>query len=208
MEFRPWPAGGASPGTDPAALRLITTAVVVGLVITGLAVAPWRGLVSAAAARPAAAPSGRAQTAGLRLLSRAAQAWRSVPYQGVEVAWWGPGGGDTSMVNVWHQPGRQALTQAPQPSVEWPSRPGQRVPLAMPGGTDLSEAGVLGMSSRLVALLGANYVVNVAGRGRVAGRPPASSPCGAAVAAWPPGSGWTVPRTCRCARKCSTPGRT
>jgi sigma-E factor negative regulatory protein RseB len=171
MELRPWPAGGASPGTDPAALRLITTAVVVGLVITGLAAAPWRGLVPAAAVRPLAAPSGRAQTAGLRLLTRAAQAWRSVPYQGVEVAWWGPGGGDTSMVDVWHQPGRQALTQAPQPSVEWPSRPGQQVPLAVPGGADLSEAGVLGMNSRLVALLGTNYVVSVAGRGWVAGRP-------------------------------------
>jgi sigma-E factor negative regulatory protein RseB len=171
MEFQSRPAGGASPGTDPAALRLITTAVVVSLVISVAAAAPWRGLEPAGPARPATAPSGRAQAAGLKLLSQAAQAWRTVAYQGVEVAWWGPGGGDTAMVDVWHQPGGQALTQAPQSSMEWPSQPGRQLPLAVPGGTDLSEAGVLGMSSRLVTLLGANYVVSVAGRGWVADRP-------------------------------------
>lgn len=171
MAFRSRPASGAAPGTDPAALRLITTAVVVSLVVSVVATAPWRGLAPAGPARLVAAPSRRAQAAGLKLLSQAAQAWQTVAYQGVEVAWWGPGGGDTAMVDVWHQPGGQALTQVPQASVEWPSRPGQQVPLAIPGGTDLSEAGVLGMSSRLVTLLGANYVVTIAGRGWVADRP-------------------------------------
>src|SRR5215470_3091312 len=161
MEFRSWPAGGMSPGTDPAALRLITTAVVVGLVVSGVAMASGRGPArsDAAAPRPAVGPPARslppgpAQAAGLKLLGQAAQACRSVPYQGVEVAWWGPGRGDMSVVDVWHQPGGQALTQAPGISVEWPSRPGQPVPSSRPASPNLDEAGVLGMSSRLVSLL-------------------------------------------------------
>jgi sigma-E factor negative regulatory protein RseB len=188
MEFRPRPADGASPGTDAAALRLITTAVVAGLIISGLATASWRGLMinGVARYRPAAARPARPTTygqaqpiqagptrdraAGLRLLAQSAQACRSLAYQGVEVAWWGPGGGDTSTVDVWHQPGGQALTQVARASVQWPSRPHQAVPLALPGATDLNEASVLGMSTRLVALMGANYVVKVTGWGRVAGR--------------------------------------
>src|SRR5215510_4536047 len=118
MEYRSWPARGMSPGTDPAALRLITTAVVVGLVASGVVLAAGRGLMTsgAEAKRPAAGrlarPAAQAQAAGIKLLGRAAEACRSVPYRGTEMAWWGPGG-DTSVVEVWHHPGGQALTQAP-----------------------------------------------------------------------------------------------
>jgi sigma-E factor negative regulatory protein RseB len=188
MEFRSWPAGTMSPGTDPAALRVITTAVLVGLIASGVALASGLGLVAggAAAPRPLAGrppPNGPAQAAGLRLLREAAQACRSLPYQGVEVAWWGPGsraGGDTSVVQVWHRPGGQALTQDPgtqvlaQPPAASLSGRGQQHQLVTPLGTgdpNLEEAGVLGMSTRLVSLLAANYVVTVAGRGQVAGRP-------------------------------------
>ena len=223
MEFRSWPAGSLSPGTDPAALRVITTAVLVGLVASGVALASGLGLLTggAAAQRPLAGQAlaqGPAQAAGLKLLREAAQACRSLPYQGVEVAWWGPRsptGGDTSVVQVWHQPGGQALTQDPgaqvltQTPVASLGGRGQHHQAVSPlgsSGPNLDEAGVLGMSTRLVSLLAANYVVTVAGRGQVAG-PPASSPYGAPAAAWPPGSGWTVPRACRCARKCLTPVR-
>ena len=190
MDFRPWQAGGMSPGTDPAALWLLTTAVVVGLVMSGVALASGQGpLASGGAARgpadgpPATAagarPPGPDQAAGLKLLGQAAQACRSVSYRGVEMAWWGPGGGDTSVVEVWHQPGGQALTQAPgtqslttapRTSTVWPAPPRHQV---TPGSSalNLDEAGVLGVSSRLVQLLGANYVLAVAGRGQVAGRP-------------------------------------
>jgi sigma-E factor negative regulatory protein RseB len=177
-----------APGTDPAALRVITTAVLVGLVASGVALASGLGLLTggAAAPRPLAgrAPaSGPAQAAGLRLLREAAQACRSLPYQGVELAWWGRGsraGGDTSVVQVWHRPGGQALTQDPgaqvltQPPAASPNGPGQhRQPVAPlgTGGPNLDDAGALGMSSRLVSLLAANYEVGVAGRGQVAGRP-------------------------------------
>jgi sigma-E factor negative regulatory protein RseB len=175
MEFRSWSASGMSPGTDTAALRLITTAVVVGLVMSGVALASGWGLVANGpqAQRAVASPPSPAELAGLKLLSQAAQACRSISYQGVEMAWWGPGG-DTSVVDVWHQPGGQALTQSPVASgttVAWPDEPHQLVPPPDTSGLNLDEAGVLGMSARLVSLLAANYVVTVAGRGQVAGRP-------------------------------------
>ena len=220
MEFRSCPAGSLSPGTDPAALRVITTAVLVGLVASGVALASGLGLLTGGGGPPrplTGQAHGPAQAGGLRLLREAAQACRSLRYQGVEVAWWGPAsqtGGDTSVVQVWHQPDGQALTQAPGAQVltQTPAavrgRGQHYQPVSPLGSSDpnLDEAGVLGMSTRLVSLLAANYVVSVAGRGQVAG-PPASSPYGAPVAAWPPGSGWTVPRACRCARKCLTPVR-
>jgi sigma-E factor negative regulatory protein RseB len=90
------------------------------------------------------------------------------------MAWWGPGGGDTSVVDVWHRPDGQALTRAPEVAgapVAWPDQPHQPVPSPGSGGLNLDEGGVLGMSARLVSLLAANYVVAVAGRGQVAGRP-------------------------------------
>jgi sigma-E factor negative regulatory protein RseB len=188
MEFRSWPAGSLSPGTDPAALRVITTAVLVGLVASGVALASGLGLLTggAGAQRPLAGQAlanGPAQAAGLKLLREAAQACRSLPYQGVEVAWWGPGsqtGGDTSVVQVWHRPGGQALTQAPgtqvltqTPVASLRGRRQHHQPVSPLGssGPNPDEAGVLGMSTRLVSLLAANYVVTVAGRGQVAGRP-------------------------------------
>jgi len=99
------------------------------------------------------------------------------------VAWWGPGsqaGGDTSVVQVWHQPGGQALTQDPgvQLLTQTPAallgQRGQHHWAVSPfgsSGPNLDEAEVLGMSTQLVSLLAANYVVTVAGRGQVAGRP-------------------------------------
>ena len=188
MEFRSWPAGSLSPGTDPAALRVITTAVLVGLVASGVALASGLGLLTGGGGpqRPLAgraAANGPAQAAGLRLLREAAQACWSLPYQGVEVAWWGPGsqaGGDTSVVQVWHQPGGQALTQDPgaqvltqTPVASLRGRGQHHQPVSPFGssGPNLDEAAVLGMSTRLVSLLAANYVVAAAGRGQVAGRP-------------------------------------
>jgi sigma-E factor negative regulatory protein RseB len=185
MEFRSCPAGSLSPGTDPAALRVITTAVLVGLVASGVALASGLGLLTGGGGPPrplTGQAHGPAQAAGLRLLREAAQACRSLRYQGVEVAWWGPAsqtGGDTSVVQVWHQPDGQALTQAPGAQVltQTPAavrgRGQHHQPVSPLGSSDpnLDEAGVLGMSTRLVSLLAANYVVAVAGRGQVAGRP-------------------------------------
>jgi len=200
MEFRSRPAGGMSPGTDPPALRLITAAVVVGLVASGVALASgWSPLTSGAqASRPLTGrvpANGQAQAAGVRLLGQAAQACRSLPYRGIEMAWWGPAG-DTSVVEVWHRPGGQALTQAPgtqalthapRPLTGWAVRPHESAPLPGSGGPHLDEAGVLGMSPQLVSLLAANYLVTVTGRGQVAGRPArivAVRRPGGSLAAW------------------------
>jgi len=182
MELRSAPAGSMSPGTDPAALRVITTAVLVGLVASGVALATGLGLLAGGTGppRPVAGP---AQAAGLKLLRQAAEACRSLPYQGVEVAWWGRGsqaGGDTSVLQVWHQPGGQALTRDPgaqvtagAPVASLRGRGQRHQPVSPLGSGDpsLDQAGVLGMSTRLVSLLAANYVVSAAGRGQVAGRP-------------------------------------
>ena len=46
MELRSAPAGSMSPSTDPAALRVITTAVLVGLVASGVALATGLGLLA------------------------------------------------------------------------------------------------------------------------------------------------------------------
>jgi len=202
MEFRSCPAGSLSPGTDPAALRVITTAVLVGLVASGVALASGLGLLTGGSVPPrplAGQANGPAQAAGLRLLREAAQACRSLAYQGTEVAWWGPAsrtGGDTSVVQVWHQPGGQALTRDPgaqvltqTPAAEPRGRDQHQQPVSPFGssGPNLDGAGVLGMSTRLVSLLAANYVVAVAGRGQVAGRPARIVTVrrpGAGVAAW------------------------
>ena len=93
--------------------------MLVGLVASGVALAS--GLACCPVGPPCRGrwPGGPWPTArpeaGLRLLREAAQACRSLSYQGVEVAWWGPGsqaGGDFGG-QVWHQPGGQALTQDP-----------------------------------------------------------------------------------------------
>jgi sigma-E factor negative regulatory protein RseB len=84
------------------------------------------------------------------------------------------------VLQVWHQPGGQALTQAPGaqmltqiPVASLRGRGQLHQPVSPLGssGPNPDEAGVLGMSTRLVSLLAANYVVTVAGRGQVAGRP-------------------------------------
>ncbi len=52
MEFRSWSASGMSPGTDTPALWFITTAVVVGLVMSGVVLASGWGLAAGEAAAP------------------------------------------------------------------------------------------------------------------------------------------------------------
>jgi sigma-E factor negative regulatory protein RseB len=163
------------------ALRLISVAVLAGLLMTGAALAARDGLAPGRAARPsraAAVPLPAAvgslrlgQAAGLRLLSQAAQACHSVSYQGVEVAWWGAGGGTSAAVDVWHQGGGEALTRSAVAAVELPGQTRQSALFASGAAPNMDGAGVLDMSSRLVSLLAANYALAVTGRGQVADRP-------------------------------------
>jgi sigma-E factor negative regulatory protein RseB len=187
------------PGTDPAALRLITAAVVAGLVITGVVIArygPVPGGMAGLNRGGERAPAGRASLPGsllsiapparlafapaapsaagpaLTLLGQAAVASRTVAYEGVEVvtAWARPGP-VTSVLRVWHSPYGVALTQAVAPVPGW-SGEGPRIllPPASFGGQTVAGAAMLAMSQRLVSLLSTNYRVMVVGSGEVAGR--------------------------------------
>jgi sigma-E factor negative regulatory protein RseB len=187
------------PGTDPAALRLITAAVVAGLVITGAvisgfgsvpggppgfssggeqALASHRGMSGAPLgmvhplrfAFSHAAPS--AARPALTLLSHAAVASRTVAYEGVEVVTgWARPGPVTSVVHVWHSPGCVTLTQAIAPVPGWSgAQPHLLLPASSFGGQTMVGAAMLGMSPRLVSLLSANYRVMAVGWGDVAGR--------------------------------------
>jgi sigma-E factor negative regulatory protein RseB len=181
VETRSRPAlGTACPGTEPAALRVITVAVLAGLVVSGIVVIsrPGAGGLSHAgpqAMAPPSAPPGRTapQAPSVRLLSQAARACRTMTYEGVEVLgeWGGPGQA-TSVVNVWHAPGGVTLAQAVAAAPHWSGEvPHIILPASYLGGQALVGSVLLGMSSRLVALLSANYRVAAAGWGQVAGRP-------------------------------------
>jgi len=202
--------GAPCPGSDPAALRLITVAVLAGLVITGVVVishaqapsgtvspghagaqirsgprvmpgigmsAPPAPRISfapvAVPTRGPAAPTRGPAVAALRLLSQAAVASRTVPYEGVEVlGGWAQAGQTTSVVRVWHTPGAMTLTQAVAPVPGWSGEvPHIVLPVASYGGQTMVGAALLGMSQRLVSLVAKNYRVMAAGLGQVAGRP-------------------------------------
>ena len=101
---------------------------------------------------------------GLRLLHQAAVACQGTSYRGEQVMlWWGPGQASTSVVEVWHQPGRMTLVRASGTVPGATARPGMA--------DDQDPDGTLGVSERLLVLLQSNYQVAYAGRGSVADRP-------------------------------------
>lgn len=165
-------SSGPPPGTDPRALRIITAAALAGLVITGFAVVPHGAGLLPTGPGMLRHPGGSAQHAGLRLLSRAAQACRLVPYRAVEdLAWRNPAGPGASAVEIWHTRGGQTLMKTVGGDTD-SYREVHRV--FMPWGTGstpmLEGTQLPGMSERMIALLGANYQLAVAGTGWVAGR--------------------------------------
>lgn len=180
MDTRSQPSAGTTcPGSDPATLRVITVAVLAGLVVSGIvvisqhSVGGFGGAGTQAMAAPPSAPTGlpRAtapRTPTLRLLSQAAQACQTMTYQGVEVLGAGP---DTSVVDVWHAPGGVTLAQAAPAAPHWSGEaPHIVLPASYLGGQALMGSVMLGMSPRLVALLSVNYRVAAVGWGQVAGR--------------------------------------
>jgi hypothetical protein len=87
MDTRSRPAVGTSgPGTDPASLRLITVAVLAGLVVSGIVVISRHPGPSPAPVQASGLPTAR-------LLGQAARACHTTTYAGVEVlsAQSGPG---------------------------------------------------------------------------------------------------------------------
>lgn len=185
MDTRSRPIVGTSgPGTDPAALRLITLAVLAGLVVSGIVVVSRHGTAGgfgrtgaqamASRSAPSRLPRPRApRAATLRLLDQAAKACRTTAYQGVEVLGeWGGARPATSVLNVWHPPGGVTLATALAAAPHWPGEaPHLVLPTSHLGGQALVGSVMLGMSPRLVRLLGAHYRVTAVGWGQVAGRP-------------------------------------
>jgi sigma-E factor negative regulatory protein RseB len=176
--------GAASLDQDPLHLRIASAAVVLGLVATGFVMVvrdtaarggPAGGTDTSAGrpgdrSGPLSAPmaaagtaqprNGQARSIGMRLLSEAAFACQSVAYQGVQViALMSPAGRSVSVVDVWHKRGRRALIQVAAPGND-------------NGADDRRDAApILGMTQQMVALLGANYQVTIAGGGLADGRP-------------------------------------
>ena len=182
MDTRSRPAVGTTcPGNDPAALRVITVAVLAGLVVSGIVVITRHATASLGGAGTAmelqSSPSGlfrlpERRVSSVRLLSQAAQACRTTAYQGEEMLGdWGQAGPATSIVEVWHASGGVTMAHpvaaAPPSSGEVPHIVG---PASYLGGEALMGNVMLAMSRRLVTLLSANYQVAAVGWGQVAGR--------------------------------------
>jgi sigma-E factor negative regulatory protein RseB len=150
--------------------RRITGGVLLGLLGAALAAV---ALVDVSPGHPVAqragslvGPGGQAGTAGssrlgLRLLREAAAAGVTTSYQGVQiVAWWGPHGASTSVVQVWHERDRSILAQV----TDMGSVPSATRPEALAAG-EQDPDGILGLSQQLLALMRANYEVGYAGPG-------------------------------------------
>jgi len=181
VDTRSRPAVGTTcPGSDPAALRVITVAVLAGLVISGIVVISRQDTASlsgASAVMEQTAPDGLTRPAqhgasSVRLLSQAAQACSRMSYQGEEMlSDWGQAGPATSVMEVWHTSGGVTMAHPVQPAPGWPGEvPHIVAPASYLGGQALIGSVMLGMSQRLAALLSANYQVAAAGWGQVAGR--------------------------------------
>jgi sigma-E factor negative regulatory protein RseB len=113
-----------------------------------------------------------ASAAGLKLLGRAALACQTVRFHGVEVLdWQGMAGLSAAVVEVWHAAGTPPLMRT---ALQLPDLPGGIHHIVPPGDTDAAagpdDGGMLGMSPRLVSLLGTNYRLAPEGFSQVAGR--------------------------------------
>src|SRR5262249_15619621 len=155
--------GGVGPGSEAVWGGVVRGGVGAGLVVSGIAV------ISRHAADSPAQTSGRPT---VRLLSQAARACLTTTYAGVEVLGaWGEYGPATSVMNVWHAPGRVTLAETVAAA---PHGSGDAPHIVLPPsslvGQQLAGGAILSLSPRLAALLSPTYRVAAVGWGRVAGR--------------------------------------
>ena len=102
------------------------------------------------------------QAYAMRLLGLAAAAGQAMSYQGVEVtSQSGVNGSVTVVSQVWHQGGGLTLIRTP----------GGATPVVSYDTGDRSPAGVFGVTSAQVSLLGNHYVAAYRGAGTTSGRP-------------------------------------
>lgn len=124
------------------------------------------GRLAAPAGPPARQRPPQAGGTGLRLLEEAAKAGSDVSYQGVElVSAWGASGNSTMIADVRHRSGGITVVQAAAAGM---AGPGLR---SVSDDTGHAPEGVLGVTGKLVALLGVNYDVIYTGLGSADSRP-------------------------------------
>jgi MucB/RseB N-terminal domain len=100
---------------------------------------------------------------GLLLLSAAASACQSISYHGVQmVAWSNESGSQSYLIEVWHRSGQPELAEGDDDGDD-------RVP-GVNASNDVA-VGVLTISTRMVNLLRANYLIEYAGTGTSSDRP-------------------------------------
>jgi sigma-E factor negative regulatory protein RseB len=110
---------------------------------------------------------GERQAEGMQLLDRAAVAGLTSSYQGVEmISQWTVGGAITVVSTVWHRSGGRTVTQTADAAALADSQP-----YVSYDGDDHDPEGVFGVTTTLVGLLGANYLIEYRGMGAVVGRP-------------------------------------
>jgi sigma-E factor negative regulatory protein RseB len=124
-----------------------------------------RERLAAPAVPPAQPRRPQAGGTGLRLLQEAAKAGSDTSYQGVElVSAWGADGNSVILADVWHRSGGNTVVQV--------AGTGTASPGLKNVSTDAhAPEGVLGVTGKLVRLLGVNYDVVYAGLGSVDSRP-------------------------------------
>lgn len=106
---------------------------------------------------------------GQALMTAAVAACRSMSYAGAQlVAWWGGEGSTAYLIDVWHRSGQPEVADAAGHS-DSDGAPGS---ITRPGvaASDHAAAGVLSMSSWMLRLLRANYLIEYAGAGAADGR--------------------------------------
>ncbi|HYZ57147.1 MAG TPA: hypothetical protein VE733_27100 [Streptosporangiaceae bacterium] len=129
--------------------------------------APSSERLAAPAGQPARPRPPQAGGTGLRLLQEAAKAGSDTSYQGVElVSSWGVNGNSTMIASVWHRSGGNTVVQVAAPGMPGPGR--KNVSADTDGH---APEGVLGVTAKLVSLLGVNYDVIYAGFGSADSRP-------------------------------------
>jgi sigma-E factor negative regulatory protein RseB len=103
----------------------------------------------------------------MQLLDQAAQAALATSYQGVEIiSLWGTGGTTTVVASVSHAKGGTTLTKTAETGTAGPDQA-----FAFGDASGQSPEGVLGVTKQLIALIGANYEVVMAGGGTADDRP-------------------------------------
>jgi sigma-E factor negative regulatory protein RseB len=148
-------------------LGLIGSGIAALMLAEGRAAPTLSAGPSAADLAPRPASTASAAAVGLQLLQQAVAACQNTSYRGVQVvAWWGQGNATTSVVDVWHQPGRMTVVQ----SAGADASPGSDS-YPPPGTAGYRDPeGILGVSQQLLDLLQSNYQVAYAGQGTATGR--------------------------------------